>query len=163
MSGTFLSIFSIQTTTAHHLLPLPPRICRPFSSNAHRSQVQKEINNSWVCKHAPGAVVDDDALVRSGCRCAQDEDKLGHNGIKITDGIIWPEFVERTQTDRKIQGRMTHTEYAVKSKKKKKGGERKEVAGQATTRLIRFYRLTGLKGWSCLLSSDMPGGEQPYM
>lgn len=44
------------------------------------------------------------------CSCVQDEDgglihrasELGHNGIKSTDGIIWPEFVERTQADRKI-------------------------------------------------------------
>lgn len=70
-----------------------------------------------LCKHATGAVDNDDALVRSGCRCAQDEDKLGHNGIKLTDGIMRPEFVERTQTDRKIQGRMTHIEDAVKSNK----------------------------------------------
>lgn len=55
--------------------------------------------------------------------------KLGHNGIKITDGIIWPEFVERTQMNRKIQGRMTHIEDVVK----KKRGERKEVGGQTTT------------------------------
>lgn len=32
----------------------------------------------------------------------------GIMALKITDGIIWPLFVKRTQTDRKIQGRMTH-------------------------------------------------------
>ncbi len=51
-----------------------------------------------------------DVLACDVCGCVQDKDwgvirraasELGHNSIKNTDGIIWPEFVERTQTDRK--------------------------------------------------------------
>lgn len=88
-----------------------------------------------LCKHAKRAVDNGDALVCNVCSCVQDKDggwvhqasKLGHNGIKITDGIMWPEFLERTQMDRKIQGRMTHIEDVVKTKR----GERKEGSGRA--------------------------------
>lgn len=82
-----------------------------------------------LCKHAKRAVDNDDALVCNVCSCVQDKDggvhqasKLGHNGIKITDGIIWPEFVEHAQMDRKIQGRMTHIEDVVKKEKRRKEG-----------------------------------------
>lgn len=62
-------------------------------------------------KHARSAVSSNDVCNVCGCvrvdmegEGARRASKLGHNGIKTTDGIISPEFVERTQTHRKIQG-----------------------------------------------------------
>lgn len=131
-SGNLLNVWHISLYIFHPNNNCPPSVAPPPS---HMQTVQfqcPQVTSSGgdqqfmsLCKYATGAADDDGALVRGVCRCAQDGDKLGRNGIKVTDGIIWPEFVERTQTDRKIQGRMTHIEEAVKRKR----GERKEVGG----------------------------------
>lgn len=73
--------------------------------------------------------------------------------------------VERTQAGQKRRkGWHTHT-GEKKIKKDVEGERRKEGRGRASdhTGLIRFYRLTALKGWSRLLSSEMPGGVRSYV
>lgn len=119
-------------------------------------------------------------LVCAVCGCTQDKDEaeeeeeeegvshwafeLGHNGIKNTDGIIWPEFVERTQAGRREggveKGWHSQTEERCKEKEKRRKGRGGRAGSH--TKLIRFYRSTRLKGWSRLLSSEMPEGVRPY-
>lgn len=110
MSCAFLCILSLHTTHAHRLLSLPWCIQRPaVISYTHRSQVQDEINDSWVpvnMQRLRGA--------RSAERCGQRVcDVLVCYVCKISNGgwftkpLNWGimalktlmelEFVERTQ------------------------------------------------------------------
>lgn len=102
MSGTFLCALPIRTTHAHHLLPLP--WCTVHSQTdptvpvyACRSQVQDEINNSWVSvnmQRLPGVGSVDNVcmicwrVVCVVCSSVKDKD-WGREGGWITKLLNW--------------------------------------------------------------------------
>lgn len=135
-----------------------------------RSQVQHQINNSWVpvnMQKLQGDGYEESGgqrarmmcwceMSRAGCKIRMSREGWVTEplnwcimALKNTDGII---CVGYTSGKGKQGGTNT-------------GGETDKRKGTASdhTRIIRFYRLTRLKSWFCLLSSEMPGGVWFYV